>query len=156
MSRGGLILLSLGGLVACSSTPTSPGRELDVRFADVSWLQTEDGAKAKVTMTLENFGEKVTWVGRCGDRILLRVDRLEGLRWANQSAAVCPAVLPMNPLELGPGEMATQSLAFDEEGTYRVSVAVYASRQCESESGDQCLSVDGDISAALVVPANRS
>ena len=145
---------SLTLMASCSLMPTSPTTQLVVSFSEPTWLDTEDGRRALVVLTVENIGESGVFIGRCGDQINLTVDRYSGGGWVNYRYGACLAVLDMSSIELAPGNRETQSFALRDAGRYRVSFPVYIAHPCRSDPGFRCFRDDGPKSGTVRVTSD--
>lgn len=149
--RLGSLLLAVA-VSGCDSLTAPSAPTLDVTFSEVEWFDTEEGRTARATMTVENVGDVRQYVDRCGDLILIAVDRLNGLAWENEQAGFCLGVLQMSPVPIEPGERMERPVPFRREGIHRVRLFVPSAESCGHDSGFTCLRAAGEEIGTVTVP----
>ncbi|HST61458.1 MAG TPA: hypothetical protein VLK84_22320, partial [Longimicrobium sp.] len=108
-------------LAACSDS-AGPGGDVRVNAllnAEVPPYGTN------VSVTVENVGSRPVLVPRCGDRIMLVVERRVGGAWQDYTGDYCAFDVLSVPLELAPGARATSARHLGEPGRYRARVDVW-------------------------------
>lgn len=117
-----LAVLFCASVLGCNDS-TGPAGFVNVATVGSRFALTEASGDG-VPFTVVNRGVRTVYVERCGDRVMLGVDRLEGTRWAEYSGDACLANVISTPLELRPGEHYEGTRWVAERGVYRFRVGV--------------------------------
>lgn len=114
-------LLALAAACAALPTEEAPGAVSATTHAAVH--ERDPSAPAvHVAFTIRNHGPDALSFGRCGTAVAAEVERRAADGWVQASAAVCPAHLPMVPLELPPGAEYESRVPVAEPGRYRIRI----------------------------------
>jgi hypothetical protein len=122
-----LLPLLLAAAAACDSDPAGP-RGLRAN-AIVNAAAPADAPN--VTLQVRNRGSRSVYLPRCGDFVVVYVERREEARWTDYPIQICPLVL-RPPLELAPGEVVETKHRVDEPGRYRARFQAQSSTSPES------------------------
>lgn len=80
-----------------------------------------NGMEARADVSIWNRGTRIARIPRCGDIISPELQRRVDGEWESAGGGpICPANVPMVPLDLAPGEEAETAAFIPEAGTYRV------------------------------------
>lgn len=79
--------------------------------------------------TVTNHGARSIPLPRCGDRLMVGVERREGGQWVQYSGDSCLAIYPMDPVELQPGQVLQGTRELREPGIYRLRIGVSNPKQ---------------------------
>ena len=77
-----------------------------------------------VIVSVRNAGSDVVFLPRCGEHMLVAIDRRTGDAWTNAAAAACPMNLRMDAIRLDVGAAYVDSILVSSPGTYRLRVAI--------------------------------
>lgn len=131
------ILVALAAVFACTDALGPRG----VRVVPLSPIaEAPPGADSvEVTFAIVNVSRDSIFLSRCGDSIVVGIDRANGDgSWFQSSGESCLPIFSTVPLPLGPGERAETARVFGENGTYRIRVCVKrtlgASPRCDAAS----------------------
>lgn len=109
-------LLAISALAACAAVaPNAPA---------VAFTFQNGASSGTVTVSVRNTGDDVVFLPRCGDHMLVAIDRRSGDAWTNAAAAFCPANLRMDAIRLDIGAAHVDSILVTPPGTYRLRVAI--------------------------------
>lgn len=125
-SHGAGAAFVLVPLLACdaSTGPGGPAVELTVTR---SVFELPADEPAIVTFDLVNRGGSTAYVSACGDRVMTGIDREDRGGWMHYAGDACPAVYPMAPIAIAPGETFRSARSIGRPGRYRLRVGVSAS-----------------------------
>jgi hypothetical protein len=115
------ILPLLALLAACSDDATGPAA--GVRLSAMVNGSPPPGG-GNVTITVENRGSRPVLLPRCGDHVMVAVERRVGGEWESYSEGVCPFDLVSVPLELAPGATAASAHQIRDSGRFRARLDV--------------------------------
>jgi hypothetical protein len=120
MYRRSALLIAL--LLACDS-PTRSNVSLVAATDRPTYVLATDSSVATVDLWVENTGRLTLEIPRCGSQLAVFIDGRAGSGWQLlwQRGTICPAIYPMTPLSLAPGERARSPITLPS-GTYRVRV----------------------------------
>ena len=122
-------ILPLLALLAACSDSAGPGG--DVR-ADALVDRSPPPGGNNVTVTIENRGSRPVLLPRCGERIMLAVERRVGGAWQEYSGDVCAFDIVSVPLELAPGATATAGREIRDSGRFRARVDLWHADEPET------------------------
>ena len=117
-------MLALGLTLACHGSSTEPRGGVLVATHGTAFDRAPDGAAAMVPFLAVNTSGSVAYLPRCGERVMVAVDRWEDGRWVDYSGDACTAVLPMDPFPLQPGTRYEGQRSIGEPGRYRLRLGV--------------------------------
>jgi hypothetical protein len=118
-----LVTLILSVVVLGCNDSTGPAGHVNVATVGSSFTITEATGDG-VPFTVVNRGMRTVYLQRCGDRVMMGIDRLEGTRWNQYSGDACLANVSSAPLELRSGERYEGTRWVAERGVYRFRVGV--------------------------------
>ncbi len=119
-----LSALPLVFLAACTSPFGSGGPELKVRTEQEEYVANPISFVNSVWFTVKNEGDESIYLPRCGDHVIVAVDRREGGDWrqAYGGSGICPANLTSGPLQVQPGDSVRSAAGVGGPGRYRIRV----------------------------------
>lgn len=104
-------------LAACSDTSGPGDGSLRLNaFVD----QDAAPGEPNVEITIQNRGAFPVLLDRCGQRVMMVVDRRENGGWGEYMGDVCHAAVGEEPLTLAPGASTTTTRSLEESGEYRI------------------------------------
>jgi len=119
-----LSALPLVILAACTSPFGSGGPDLQVRTEQEKYVADPISFVHSVGFTVKNEGDASFYLPRCGDQVIVAVDRREGGDWrqAYGGGGICPAIYVSGPMEVQPGDSVRSTVSVNEAGRYRIRV----------------------------------
>jgi hypothetical protein len=112
--RAGLVCLI--AMAACAF-PTGDSWEISMEVTGESAAPNPPGRL--ITFAVVNRSNETHWVPRCGDRISVAVERLDA-QWVSHEAAICPANLPADPIQIEPGAEVVSQKVISGAGLFRL------------------------------------
>lgn len=98
--------------------PAGPDARVEIQADRVTY--SADRSDAVVYFHVVNVGSVTAQLARCGDRIMVGVERRQDGGWGPSSGDACIAISPMVPLKLEPGHSVSSGRGLYEPGTYRL------------------------------------
>lgn len=98
---------------------TDPDARLAVRTDGSTFVRDPAGGIVTVSFTVENIGTSPVELEHCGERMLLAIERHDGVRWTPYSNDACLGIYEMAGRPLVPGAVISSARSFSEPGTYR-------------------------------------
>ncbi len=123
--RAFLLGLTVSAL-ACTD-PVSSERALRVTIAEPLFEQEAD-TPAEVRFIVANESQHAVFLARCGDRLMVAIDRQESRRWVPYSSDMCQAIHLSDPVEILPGEARTGVRSIVATGRYRIRIGTQRDR----------------------------
>lgn len=122
--RSFVIAASLAGMLAGCFPPSAPESAIVVSIDGAVFQRTGAPGSATIPFTVANRSGSSQFVARCGTRIMAAVDRWNGQTWLQYSGDACTTQLPMAPLELNSGAVASATRAIAEPGRYQLRIGI--------------------------------
>lgn len=103
-------------LVACTAVaPNAPA---------VAFTFQNGASSGTVIISVRNTGNDVVFLPRCGNDMLMAIDRRSGDSWTNATAGLCQTNLRMDAIGLDVGTTYVDSVLVTPPGTYRLRIAI--------------------------------
>lgn len=119
-----LLLSLLALLQGCTLLPTGTDQTaVDLRIHAVERRPGPEPGYV-LSFSVRNSGTSPVGVSRCGDSLLVELQRRTAGEWLNAAAPICPAVHDMSPLLLEPGDSREGRAPVRGAGVYRVLLGV--------------------------------
>lgn len=117
-------------LLAACSDPSGPGASSLRVVASVD--PAPGPGQPPMTVTVQNLGSQPVRLFRCGDNVLMAVERRGPRGWESYSSGYCISAAFGGPLELAPGATATGVAYVPDPGVYRARVDAWYGDNPES------------------------
>lgn len=111
---------------ACQSVvdPAAPETSLDLQTQGSEFVLSPSAGSVSVPFTVTNHGARSIPLPRCGDRLMIGLDRREGRQWVQYSGDSCITIYRMDPVELKSGQALDGIREVREPGQYRLRIGM--------------------------------
>lgn len=110
-------------LLAACSDPSGPSAS---SLRVVASVEPAPGpGQPPMTVTVQNLGSETVRLFRCGDNVLMAVERRVSRGWESYASGYCTSAAFGGPLELAPGATAVGFAYVPDPGVYRARVEAW-------------------------------